>query len=154
MRFPLQLAADQLLMRLESMGEVFLGTHAEVGIVRGGKQRFAEFRGLRVLDLQRPRTGIGGVKKLAPYLGPVDRAVSGEVVRVARAVVVVQMHRLDAIFEIDGDPPVGADEMVVSGVEADADTFGIDAPHEFIEVFRRAQILECKIHVRALGNFA
>ena len=59
MRFPLQLAADQLLMRLEGMGEVFLGTHAEVGIVRGGKQRFAEFGCLRVLDLQRPRTGTG-----------------------------------------------------------------------------------------------
>ena len=154
MRFPLQLAADELLMRLEGAGEVFLGIHAEVGIVRGGKQRFAEFRGLRVFDLERPCAGISGGEKLAPHLGPVDRAVAGEIVRVARAVVVVQMHRLDAIFEIDGDPPVGTDEMVVSGVEADADAFGIDTAHEFIEVFRRAQILECKIHIRALGNLA
>jgi hypothetical protein len=30
---------DQLLMRLEGAGKVFLGTHAEVGIVREGKQR-------------------------------------------------------------------------------------------------------------------
>jgi hypothetical protein len=36
---------DQLLMRLEGAGKVFLEPHTEVGIVCGGKQRLMLSRG-------------------------------------------------------------------------------------------------------------
>ena len=64
-RILLQFAADELLMRFESPFEVFFRTHAEIGIVCGGKERFAEFGRLRVLDVIHAYENANGVK--IPY---------------------------------------------------------------------------------------
>ena len=73
--------------------------------------------------------------------------------RVARAVVVVQVYRKDAGGKVAADALIGKETMVMPGIETHADARGIDPRQKFVQPFRCAQVLKREIDVRAFGNF-